>query len=130
MKTKEDEELSPADWLLHKIKSTLKLLFRKFRSLFKNEWTWRLFLVLQVVGIIGIVYLALTNDDRWNLFPHEHIYTDDSDWDILNSRYWTEYHENWFAAAFLVGPFLLSKATDWIFLAKRKNPPSGGWKRN
>jgi hypothetical protein len=112
------------------LKSKLKLPFSKFRSLFKNEWTWRLFLVLQIVGIIGIIYLALTDDDHWNLFPHEQIYTDDPDWDFLNSRFWTEHHGNWFAMAFLIGPFLLSKATDWIFVAKNKTPPRNSWKNN
>jgi len=130
VKPKENEDLAPAALFLLALKGKLKLLFRLFRSLFKNEWTWRLFLVLQIAGLIGIIYLILTNDDRWNLFPHQHFYTDDSDWDFLNSRYWTEYHENWFTLVFLVGPFLLTKATDWIFVAKRKNKPSGNWERN
>src|SRR5450759_1962043 len=38
-------------------KSKLKLLFSKFRSLFKNEWTWRLFMVLQIAGFICICLL-------------------------------------------------------------------------
>jgi hypothetical protein len=102
----------------------------KLKSLFKNEWIWRLFVVLQVGGIIGIIYLTLTNDDRWNLIPHQTVYTDDPAWDFLNSRFWTEYHENWFAAVFLFGPILISKATDWIFAAKKKDSPSGDWKQN
>jgi len=130
VKTGENEDLAPGPLLLLKLKSKLKLLFRIFRSSFKNEWTWRLFLVLQIAGLIAIIYLILTNDDRWNLIPHQHFYIDDSDWDFLNSRYWTEYHENWFAAAFLVAPFLIGKSTDWIFSAKKKTQPSSNWKNN
>jgi hypothetical protein len=48
MKTEEDE-LAPVPLFLSKLKSKLKLLFRsKFKSLFKNEWAWRLFVVLQI----------------------------------------------------------------------------------
>jgi hypothetical protein len=126
VKPKENEELAPAALFLLKLKGKIKLLFH---SLFKNQWTWRLFLVLQAAGIIGIIYLTVTNDDFWNLLPHEHIYTEDV-WDFLNSKFWTEYHENWFALAFLIGPFLLSKAMDWIFLAKKKSPTRDNWKNN
>jgi len=122
--TKNEDEYAPVDWLLFKIKKWLIA----FRSLFKNEWTWRLFLVLQVIGIIGVTCLIFTNDDRWNLFPHQHLYADDSTWDLMNSRYWSEYHENWLAAVFLFSPFFLSKAIDWI-LAGRKNS-SDDWKQN
>jgi hypothetical protein len=38
------------------LKNKLKLPFTKFKSLFKNEWTWRLFLVLQIIGLVGITY--------------------------------------------------------------------------
>jgi hypothetical protein len=110
-------------------KTKLKLPFIKFRSLFKKAWTWRLFVVLQIVGIVGIIYLTVTNDDFWNLFPHEHVFTEDV-WDFLNSKFWTEYHENWFASAFLIGPFLLSKAMDWIFVSKKISPSRDDWKNN
>jgi hypothetical protein len=132
VKTKEDE-LAPVPLLLSKLKSQFKLLFRsKFRSLVKNEWMWRLFVVLQVVGIIGIIYLSTNNPD-WHLFPHDYpddYHTDGPYWDYLNSRYWTEDHENWFVTAFLFGPFLLTKAMDWIFEAKKKTLPFNSWKNN
>jgi|ERR1700733_8536346 len=102
----------------------------KLKSLFKNEWIWRLFIVLQIIGIIGIIYLTLTNDDRWNLIPHQSVYTDDPASDFLNSRFWTDSHENWFATAFLFGPLLMSKAMDWIFTAKKKTSPRNSWKNN
>jgi hypothetical protein len=130
MRTKEDEELPPVDWLLSNFKNKLKLLFRKFRLLFKNEWTWRLFLVLQVVGLIGIIYLAITNDNHWHLLPYTSILDNELTWDFFGSSFWTYHHENWFATAFFVGPFLLSKAMDWIFAAKKKSPPADDWKQN
>jgi hypothetical protein len=126
VKPKENEELAPAALFLLRLKGKIKFLFH---SLFKNQWTWRLFLVLQAAGIIGIIYLTVTNDDFWNLFPHQHVFTEDI-WDFLNSKFWTEDHENWFALAFLIGPFLLSKAMDWIFVAKKKSLPRDNWKNN
>jgi len=129
VKPKENEELAPAALFLLKLKGKIKLLFR---SLFKNQWTWRLFFVLQATGIIGIVYVATNNSD-WHLFPHDYpddYHTDGPFWDYLNSRYWTDDHENWFVTAFLFGPFLLTKALDWIFEAKKKSSPRGNWKNN
>jgi hypothetical protein len=126
VKTNENEEWLLLRWLWSK----LKIPFRKFRLLFKNDWTWRLFVVLQIFGFIGIAYYALTNEDRWSLFPHQPIYTDDPCWDLLNSTYWTEHHENWLAFIFFFGPFVISKATDSICAAKKKTPPRQNWKNN
>src|SRR5258708_7413121 len=91
------------------LKDKLKLPFRKFRALFKNEWTWRLFLVLQAAGIISIIYLA-TNNSYWHLFPHDFpddYHRDGPYWDYLNSRFWTDDHQNWCFTAFIFSPFLL-----------------------
>jgi hypothetical protein len=71
LKPKENEELAPAALLFLKLKGKIKLLLH---SLFKNQWTWRLFFVLQAAGIIGIIYVATNNSD-WHLFPHD--YPDD-----------------------------------------------------
>ena len=130
MKTKEDEEIPPLDWLLSKLKSKFKLLFCKFGLLFKNEWTWRLFIVLQVIGLIGIIYIAITNDNNWHLLPYTSIWNNELTWDLFGSSFWKYHHENWFVAVFLIGPFLISKATDWVFAAKNKIPPRSSWKNN
>ena len=110
-------------------KTKLKLLFTKFKSLFKNEWTWRLFMVLQITGIFGIVYLAIANDNNWHLFPYTN-WNGELNWDFSNSSFWTDNHESWFVTAFLVVPFLMSKAIDWIFAAQRKISTTNSWKNN
>jgi hypothetical protein len=110
-------------------KSKIKLPFTKFRSLFKIEWPWRLFLVLQIAGFIGIAYLAIANDDNWHLFPYTRL-NDETVWDFFDSQFWTEYHENWLVIAFLIGPFLIAKATDWIFVARKKPALRDSWKNN
>jgi hypothetical protein len=111
------------------LKSKLKLLFSKFRSFFKNEWTWRLFLVLQIGGFIGITYLAISNDNNWHLFPYIR-WNDETVWNFFDSQFWTEYHENWLVTVFLIGPFLMAKATDWVFSAQKKTTPRNSWKNN
>lgn len=110
-------------------KIKLKLLFSKLRSLFKNEWTWRLYCILQITGFIAIACLAATNDNHWSLLPRTS-WNNEMTWDFFDSDFWTYHYENWFAMAFIVGPFLLSKATDWIFAAQKKSPPSDRWKQN
>jgi hypothetical protein len=110
-------------------KSKLKLVSSKFNSLFKNEWIWRLFLVLQIGGIIGITCLAIIDDNNWKLLPYTS-WSNEMAWDFFDSWYWTHYHENWFVIAFLFSPFLISKAADWIFAAKNKTSPADVWKRN
>ncbi len=110
-------------------KSKLKLPFTKFRSLFKNEWTWRLCMVLQITGIIGIAYLAIANDNNWHIFPHTRL-NDETVWDLCDSQFWTGSHENWLAVTFLIGPFLIAKAIDWVFIAKKKPAPLNPWKNN
>ena len=92
-----------------------KGLRKRIRELFVHEWVWRLFIVLQAVGIIGLIYVDVTNSD-WSLFPD---FTDfrgrfDFDWDFFKKWHWTRYHTNWYAIALLLGPFTISKSIDWI----------------
>jgi hypothetical protein len=111
------------------LKSKLKLPFNKFKSLFKSEWTWRLFLVFQVIGLIGITCLAII-DNEWHLFPYANSMNNELNWDFLDSQFWTEYYENWFVTVFIVAPFLVCKAIDWIFAAKKKSSSRDSWKNN
>ncbi len=46
------------------VSATLRILLR-----FKFEWIWRVFLGLQLIGIIGIIYLSITASS-WKLFPY------------------------------------------------------------
>ena len=110
------------------LKNKFHLPFNILKTLFINEWIWRLFLVLQIVGIIGIAWLTITDDHHWKLFPYT--WNNEMAWDVFDPVYWTRYHENWFAIAFLFSPFSISKAVDWIFVGKKKIPPRGGWKNN
>jgi hypothetical protein len=109
--------------------SKLKSPFIKFRSLFKKEWTWRLFMILQVAGIIGVAYLAMANDNNWHLFPYTRL-DDETVWDFNDSQFWTGSHENWLVVLFLVGPLLMTKAIDWVFATKGKTAPIDSWKNN
>jgi hypothetical protein len=107
----------------------LKLTLTKFRSLFKNEWTWRLFMVFQIAGLLGIAYLTIANENNWHLFPYTR-WTGETVWDFCDSLFWTEYHENWLVIVFLIGPFFMAKSMDWVSVAKKKPAPLHTWKNN
>ena len=111
------------------LKTKLNSLFIKFRSLFKNEWILRLFLVLQIAGFIGIACLAIMDTNGWKLFPYKS-WDQELTWDFLNSTYWTYHHENWFTIILLISPLLISKATDWISPDKKQTKPRNSWKNN
>ena len=42
--------------------------FKRLRAQFHQEWTWRLFCILQVAGVFGILVLDASQDD-WSLVP-------------------------------------------------------------
>jgi hypothetical protein len=127
VKPKENEDVAPAALFFLKLKDRLKLVFYKFKSLFKNEWAWRLFIVLQIISLIGITCLAIIDGNH--LLPY-YTWNDELNWDFFDSSVWTESFENWLVTAFLVVPFLMSKAIDWICISKTKTPPRDSWKNN
>jgi len=93
----------------------IKDLKTKIRGQFNHEWVWRLFVVLQIAGILGLIYIDVTNIN-WSVLPD---FTDyrgrlDFDWDFFKAWYWIRYHTNWYGIAFLFGPFAISKSVDWI----------------
>jgi hypothetical protein len=92
----------------------------KIRSLFPSEILWRTFLVLQVFGLVLIIYVDTTNNSGWDFLPDFLDYRSrlQFDWDFLKSSYWTRHHENWLALFGLLGPFAISKSIVWVQSAK------------
>ena len=93
----------------------------KIRAQFGEEWVWRMFIVLQIAGIIGIVYLDVTNSS-WQFLPD---FTDyrgrfKLNMHLFEGRYYTTYKNNWHTLALLFGPFVVSKGIDWITSAKNE----------
>ncbi len=92
---------------------------RNLRGAFSNEWIWRVYVVLTVVGLVGVVVLDLSHGSRWDLWP-----------DFFRAKYWDFggyrfYHlSNWLVTLFIFGPFLFAKALDWITSGRRTGPPS------
>ena len=78
------------------------------RDHFGSEWLWRLFLVLQALGFILIIYLDVTSS--WDLFS-----------DFLYRGHWVVTHKNWLALLFLAGPYLITKASSWVIEAKERD---------
>jgi len=84
---------------------------------FKAQWTWRLFLALQLMGIIGLVFLSITARS-WRFFPYA--WQRELTWDFFDSSYWTYQHYNWWALLAVAGPYIIGKLVDWIAEAKQK----------
>jgi hypothetical protein len=94
--------------MLGKLKDKQMKFLRKF---FSKEWIWRLFLTLQIFGIILLICLELTT--TWVLS------------DILDSKQYRRgqfghIEENLMALGYLFFPFAITKAIDWILSAKEK----------
>jgi len=90
------------------------------RSDFSNEWVWRLFVVSQVVGLILVAYLDVSSYS-WGVLPSYSDYTGWS-WGLFNGDYWrvtSSNPYNWYASALLIGPYLCSRAVDWIVDGKK-----------
>lgn len=66
----------------------------KIKKQFSQEWIWRLFVVLQVIGVLGVIYLF---DTASYTFRYRHS-------DIFN----------WYVGILLLSPYLISKSINWI----------------
>ncbi len=70
----------------------------KISEHFKQEWIWRLFIVLQATGILAIIYLFNTTS----------IYSRGDEFD-------------WYIGILLLFPYLVSKSINWINEANKKS---------
>ena len=92
----------------------------KLRRSFSIEWTWRMFIALQVLGII-LTFVMDISDRNWDVFPGLHRY---DSWSFTEGMYWGggrpygKGYQNWFLLLFLFGPFIVSKTIDWILSGK------------
>ncbi len=85
------------------------------RKQFLRTELFRLFIVLQTLGIAAVTYMDMTVS-YWDLFPAMQygVWA----WDFTRTFYWQMDGEqtpyNLYAAIFLFGPFLITKAADWV----------------
>lgn len=87
---------------------------------FKAEWTWRLYLVLQIIGVVRLIYIQ-TSSNAWHLLPYTSGYIRGRLFcEFFDSRYWRDEPFNGPALLAIFGPFLVAKAIDWILEAKKK----------
>lgn len=101
----------------------MKTLIQLLRNMFVEEWIWRLFLSLQALGVVALIYADVASGDNWSFLPDLFGYRNQLqfDWAIFDDYYWTRYHHNWLFLFSLLGPFLAAKAVDWIVGANYKN---------
>jgi hypothetical protein len=86
---------------------------------FKDEWTWRLFLVLQLLGFIGLIFLRVNTPDWWQILPYMQF--GELKWDLFDSRFWSHPKAyNWLTLLTILGPYLCAIAIDWICDAKKR----------
>ena len=98
----------------------------KLRRSFSIEWTWRMFIALQVLGII-LIFVMDISDRNWEVFPEFRSYGRSagtsilSFWSLGEQKYWGgKGYENWFLLLFLFGPFFVSKTIDWVLSGRDK----------
>ncbi len=86
----------------------MKHIIRKLRGAFSQEWTWRVYVVLTIAGLAGVVVLDLSQYN-WDLL-----------WDFFKASHWKLGSEllykyaNWLVLLLIFGPLLVAKALDWI----------------
>ena len=68
-------------------RKTKKGIIANIKGFFRSEFIWRVFVVLQVAGIIGVIVLDSTS--RWNLLPEISRYSGQSQWDFFEERWWS-----------------------------------------
>lgn len=66
----------------------------KIKNHFSKEWIWRLFVILQTIGLIGIIYLFDTASIELRML-HENLF-------------------NWYIVFFLLSPYFISKSISWV----------------
>ncbi len=101
----------------------LNNLIRMLRSMFLKEWVWRLFLSLQVLGLVVLIYADVSAGSNWSFLPDLLDYRGQLqfEWAIFDGHYWTRYRHNWVFLLALFGPFLVAKAIDWINRSTHEN---------
>jgi hypothetical protein len=94
----------PVDPVTELVKELPKI-SRRIRAVFQSEMYFRLFVVAQGMGVIGLLYLWF-GYFGWNPM------------DLFESVYWAT-NLNWLAVFAVFGPFAVFKSIDWIVSAKR-----------
>lgn len=99
----EIHDLVPAEKFLNTAApQTTSLLKRAL--IVRTPWLFRMWVVLQILGIILILFQLTTT--QWTFS------------DLFDSWRWGRRDENWFFLLYLFGPYGLAKAMDWINEAK------------
>ncbi|HEV7285019.1 MAG TPA: hypothetical protein VGN75_09180 [Kaistia sp.] len=83
----------------------------KWKGLFASERTWRIYVVLQLLGLAAITMMDILTSS-WDALPRSGY--GGLRWDVLDSHYYERYAYNWYFLLFLFGPTLSAKAFDWI----------------
>ena len=87
----------------------------KFAKQFISPEQWRLFLVLQVVGLVFAVFIDATS--RLDLFPEHRYGWYRWNWDLFTARHYAK-SAPWFFLLGIFGPFVSIKTFNWIRGAK------------
>lgn len=104
------------------------------RDWFRHEWAYRLFLVLALIGLLGIVVLDMSQNN-WDVLPYLDTlgysgqYGRVIRWDLLQSGHWdlsrthVYSYANWLLLLCLLGPFAVARSVDWIVSNPLKDRP-------
>ena len=105
-------------------KDFLKNTTNWLRSWFPTEFSYRLYVVLELLGLFFLLHMGVVdNDDSWFLLPRNgnycyHCVFGNYEWSLFDGFQWTHYSHNWWAMVYIFGPFLTAKAVGWLQTAK------------
>ena len=86
---------------------------KKIRALYNNEWLWRTFVVLQILGVLIIILMDIASD--WDFLRRYSLTS------LFNSYQWWVYPtQSVISVCAIFLPFSSTKAIDWILSAKEK----------
>ena len=86
------------------------------KSMFKAEWTWRLFIVLEGIAALFVIILDVTEifqTEKWDFFP-----------DFFTSFYWQFGRSNWYVVYAALAAFLIAKSIDWVSEGRSSDGPN------
>ncbi len=91
----------------------------RIKKLFRSELSFRVFIVLQVISLLYLFYYDVTRRGSWDFLPS---YSGSFsriwklyrwDWDLFRGIWWDR-GNNFIALTCLFGPYVSTKAFEWI----------------
>jgi len=98
----------------------MKKLMKFLRNLFEKEWLYRTFIVTQILGLITICIMDIT-ERNWDFLRISNYGFEWRHFALLDYNDWRRYpFQNYITLFAIFFPLPITKAIDWILGAKEK----------